>query len=675
MCLLFIFGKGTSSFSQNQLLTPEALWKIDRVSDPKISPNKKMLIYQVRSYQLEQNKGVGVIYGLATRKVIEGGIPVALTSPDFNAYGARFTPDGMRIGFLSSKSGETQVWEMSPDGSNKRQVTNYPGGIQGFVYSPDGKKLMLIMEVKLDQALNEIHADLPYTKAIAAEELGYRHWDHWEDENYSHIFYVKYDSGILIGEPFDIMKDQRFDAPLQPFGGEEQVCWSPDGRYIYYTCKKVSGTQGAYSTNSDIFRYDIPNSLTENMTDGFTGYDTDPQVSPDGKKLFWLSMERPGYESDKNRLMCYDFDKKSKFEITKDIDRTAESFCFDLKVENVYVILTDEGAKRIYKIPLDNFKPELITPSDVDYLSVEYINSDYLLATRQSISEPSEIFLVDKKGGSLPVSRQNAAYWSTIKKGQVEKRWITATDGKKILTWVIYPPDFDKKKQYPALLYCQGGPQSPVSQFFSYRWNFQLMASKGYIVVAPNRRGLQGFGKEWNDQIMGDYGGQCMNDYLSAIDAVADEPFVDTTKLACVGASFGGYSVYWLAGHHQKRFKCFISHCGMFNMESWYGTTEEMFFAKNDQKGSYWDNPQNYSKFSPHKFVKNWDAPILIIHNEKDFRVPIGQGMEAFTAARERNIPARLLYFPDENHWVTKPQNSVLWQREFFGWLDRWLTK
>lgn len=657
-----------------QLLTPESLWKITRVSEPRISPNRKMMIYQSKNYDLGENKGSGVIYGLATRKVVEGGFPVPLTAPEFNAYSAKFTSDGKRIGFISARSGEPQLWEMALDGNGKRQVTNYPGGISGFLYDPDGKKILITMEVKLDQTLQETHPDLPKTKAIATEELGYRHWDHWEDDMYSHVFFVKYDSGILIGEPFDIMKDQRFDAPLQPFGGEEQLCWSPDGRYIYYSCKKISGTASAFSTNSDIFRYDIPNSITENMTDGMPGYDTDPQISPDGKKMFWLSMERAGYESDKNRIMCYDFEKKVKVEITANIDRSAESFCLDPKAEYIYSILIDEGAKRIYKIHVDSRKTTLLSPQDADHLSVEYINSDYLLVTRQSISDPSEIYLMDKKGGILPVSRQNQTLWSNVKKGVVEKRWIPATDGKNILTWVIYPPDFDKKKKYPVLLYCQGGPQSPVSQFFSYRWNFQLMAARGYIVVAPNRRGLQGFGKEWNDQIMGDYGGQCMADYLSAIDAVSKEPFVDTTRRACIGASFGGYSVYWLAGHHQKRFKCFISHCGMYNMESWYGTTEEMFFARNDQKGAYWENPENYRKYSPHHFVKNWDAPILIIHNEKDFRVPLGQGMEAFTAARERNVPARFLYFPDENHWVSKPQNSVLWQREFFGWLERWLN-
>lgn len=655
------------------MITPETLWKLGRVNEPRLSPDKKMLIYGVKRYDVAENKGVTTLYKVG---FIATSTPKAIADSTYNPSAAKYSSDGKRIGFLSKKSGSSQVWEMKTDGSSKHQVTNYPDDVNGFSYSPDGKHMMLIMEVKLDQTITEQYPDLPKVKAKIIDALAYRHWDQWEDESYSHIFYVKYDSGLITGTPYDIMKDQRFESPLQPMGGEEQICWSPDGKSIIYTCKKNSGTEFAFSTNSDLFCFDMDTKVTSNLTDGMVGYDQDPHCSADGKKLFWLSMEKPNYESDKNRLMCYDFDKKDKYEITSTLDRTVDNFCIAPHGQHIYFIAITEGTKQIYSYDFKSKKINQITHGDHDYLSVEWQNEKTLVGSKQSMSMPTELYTITiSKGKETRVSHVNDEYWGKQKLGRIEKRFIKATDGKTILTWVIYPPDFDAAKKYPTLLYCQGGPQSPVSQFFSYRWNFQLMAANGYIIVAPNRRGLQGFGKEWNDQIIGDYGGQCIADYLSAIDTLAKEKYVDKDRLGCVGASFGGYSAYWLAGHHNKRFKCFISHCGMFNMESWYGTTEEMFFAHNDQKGSYWDNPTNYNKFSPHHFVQNWDAPILIIHNEKDFRVPIGQGMEAFTAAQSRNILSRFLYFPDENHWVSKPQNSILWQRVYFEWLDKWLKK
>jgi dipeptidyl aminopeptidase/acylaminoacyl peptidase len=667
--LLLMMGALNMTVAQDKL-TPELLWKLGRLNEVKVSPDKKSVLYVLKTYDLAANKGVSLIYAMP----IAGGTPVAITTAEYNATGARYTPDGKRIGFLSAKSDQMQAWEMNLDGSNKRQVTNDPDGISGFSYSPNGKMLMFFKDVKLDKTINELYPDLTKTKAKIIDGLAYRHWDHWEDESYSHVFYVKYDGGIIMGTPQDIMKDQRFESPVQPFGGEEQICWSPDSKSIIYTSKKLKGTEEAYSTNSDIFKYDIETSVTSNLTDGMLGYDQDPQMSADGKKLYWLSMERAGYESDKNRLMVYDFGLKKKYELTEKLDRTVESFCQSANGKYIYFIAVNEGTKQVYNYNLANGDLSQISKGDHDYLYIECLDEKTLLTLKQNISMPTEAFLLDLgTGKDTKLTNVNGKLMNTLKMGKVEKRMIKATDGKDILTWVIYPPDFDKTKSYPTLLYCQGGPQSPVSQFFSYRWNFQLMAAKGYIVVAPNRRGLQGFGKEWNDAIIGDYGGQCMRDYLSAIDEVAKEKYVNRDKLGCVGASFGGYSVYWLAGHHEKRFKAFISHCGMYNMESWYGTTEEMFFAKNDQKGSYWDNPENYKKFSPHNYVKKWDTPILIIHNEKDFRVPLGQGMEAFTAAQSLNIPSKFLYFPDENHWVNQPQNSVLWQRVFYEWLDQWL--
>ncbi len=664
---LFLFAF-TLTQSQDKL-TPETLWKIGRVSDPKLSPDKKTVIYGVKNYDLAANKGTNILYSLN----LQNNKNKALTDASLNASAAKYTPDGKRIGFLSAKSGDMQLWEIDPNGNNLRQVTNIEGGINGFLYSPDATKVLFFKDVKLDNTITELYPDLPNVKAKIIDGLMYRHWDSWEDESYSHVFYVKYNEGMILGAPVDAMKDQRFDAPLQPMGGEEQLCWAPNSKSFIYTSKKLTGTDAAYSTNSDLFNYNIETGVTTNLTDGMPGYDQDPQYNNTGKKLFWLSMERPGYESDKSRLMCYDFDLKQKTEISADIDRTFESFTQSNDGKYIYAIIVDEGCKQILKINISNKKIEARSKGIQDYLSIEIIDNNLLLTSKQTISKPTELYITSLKAEEITLTHTNDKLYTTLKVGTVEKRMVKATDGKDILCWVTYPPDFDKTKKYPTLLFCQGGPQSPVSQFFSYRWNFQLMAAKGYIVIAPNRRGLQGFGKEWNDQIGGDYGGQCMNDLLSSIDDISKEKYVDKDRLGCVGASFGGYSAYWIAGHHEKRFKAFIAHCGMFNMESWYGTTEEMFFAKNDQKGSYWDNKTNYDKFSPHHFVKSWDTPILIIHNEKDYRVPLGQGMEAFTAAQSLNVPSRFLYFPDENHWVTKPQNSVLWQRVFFDWLDKHL--
>lgn len=460
-----------------------------------------------------------------------------------------------------------------------------------------------------------------------------------------------------------------------PFGGTEQISWSKDSKSIFYISKKLKGTHAALSTNNDIYQYNLETSNTLNHSSEFRGYDNDPAISPNGNLLAWLSMEEPGYEADKNRLIIKDLSKGTIKNLDKITPHTINSFIW-INNEKIAAIITIEATHQLVEIDLKKEKLNIISSGDHDINSVLFTgdkNYPYAIL-KMSINRPTGLFLMDAKGNDLQIDQENDYIVKEINWGKVEKRWITTTDNKKMLTWVIYPPNFDSTKKYPTLLYCQGGPQSPVSSFFSYRWNFQLMAAKGYIVVAPNRRGLPGFGEEWNDQIRSDYGGQAMKDYLSAIDSMSNCSFVNKDKLGAVGASFGGYSVFWLAGNHQNRFKAFISHCGMYNMESWYGTTEEMFFANSDN-GPYWDekNKSNYQKSSPHQYVKNWNTPILIIHNELDYRVPLSEGMQAFTAAQLLGIPSKFLYFPDEGHWVVKPQNSILWNRVFFDWLDEYL--
>lgn len=679
--LLFLFAcwaiHPQSGSAQNKL-TPESMWNLARVADPKVSPDGKSVVYSVKMIDIAANKGNNDLYTISPN----GGTPVLIAGGPDNDNTARWRPDGRKITYLSNKSGSMQLWQMDPDGNNKKQVTNISGDISAYGFSKASDKIWYTTEVKVAKTVTENYPDLPKTTGKIYDDLMMRHWDSWEDESVSHVFFAAFNDNTMISTGTDIMKDEPYDAPLMPFGDEEQIAWSADGKMIAYTCKKMSGVNYAMSTNSDIYIYDISTGKTQNVSDGNPGYDTKPAFSPDGKKLIWLSMKTPLYEADRNRIISYDLTTKTKTELTEGFDYTAESPMWSNDGKWIYFTAGINATDQLWVYDFSAKGPSKIRQitndlADVVSYSVGYAGKDPVVVTSvMNISMPNELFKVDlKKGTSTQITFTNKDQLAKIKMGKVEKRMVEATDGKDILTWVIYPPDFDPNKKYPALLYCQGGPQSTVSQFFSYRWNFQLMAANGYIVVAPNRRGLPSFGEEWNRQISGDWGGQAMKDLLSAIDDVSKEPYVNKDKLGAVGASFGGYSVYWLAGNHNKRFKAFIAHCGVFNLESMYGVTEELFFANYDMKGAYFDKPQpkSYTEFNPIKFVNNWDTPLLIVHNEKDYRVPISQGMEAFTAARLKNIPSRFLMFPDENHWVLKPQNGILWQRVFFEWLDTYL--
>lgn len=664
-----------------QTLTPETLWKLGRVSDPRVSPDGKSVIYNVRTYELATNKGQGDIYLIP----VGGGTPLALANSASDEGSARWRPDGKKIGFMMpDKDGNNQLWEMNPDGSGKVQVSSVAGGINNFGYSPALGHIWYAADVTLDKKPSEIYPDLPKTDgARIIDGLMYRHWNAWHDYAYSHLFIATYANGT-IGTGVDLLQTERWDCPTAPFGGDEQIMFSPDGKRLAYTCKKLNGTASAISTNTDIYIYDVTAGSTINLTQGMNGYDNDPCWSPDGKKLLWLSMEMPGYESDRNRLFQYTFDTKQRTELLPNFDYSVDNVNWSSDSRMIIFSAAKNATKQIfiYDALLKSAMPvRQVTDVQADYNEVSVAGAGktlVIIASRTNMAMPAELYNVHPQTGEAKmITNVTDPVWGAIKKSTVKKRMVKTTDGKEELVWVIYPPDFDASKKYPALLYCQGGPQSVVSQFFSYRWNFSLMAANGYIVVAPNRRGLPSFGEAWNDQITGDWGGQAMNDLLSAIDDVSKESYVDKNRLGCVGASYGGYSVYWMAGHHNKRFKAFISHCGVFNLESEFAATEEIFFAQHDMQGNYWDNPKpkSFDAFSPHKFVQNWDAPLLVIHNEKDFRVPLNQGMEAFTAAQVRGIPSRFLYFPDEGHHVVKPQNSVLWNRVFFEWLDTYLKK
>jgi dipeptidyl aminopeptidase/acylaminoacyl peptidase len=685
MAFLLFFSctkRETSSTSKNYLpetpkltsdiMTPEVLWSFGRLGEAQVSPNGKTVLYTVSYYNIEENKSYRDIYTIP----VSGGDAKNLTNTGVNESNAVWRPDGKKIGFLSSASGSVQLWEMSPNGKKATQISNIEGGISGFNYSPDQSKIFYLKSVKLDESVNDLFPDLPKANARLENDIMYRHWDSWHDYTYNHIFVADYKNG-KIGEGKDIMEGERFDSPMKPFGGNEQIAWSPDGKTLAYTCKKKVGKEYAVSTNSDIYLYNIETGKTINFTSGMMGYDQNPVFSPDGKKIAWESMERDGYEADKVRLFVADLATSEKKDFSENFDQNASGLNWSTDGKLIYFVSNIKATEEIFRLDLTNGTFARLTDGIHDYSNV-MVAGEKLLAQKVSMSQPAELYVVDPvTGKDEALTSINKGILDQLTFGEVEERWLETTDGKQMHTWVIYPPHFDPSKKYPTLLYNQGGPQGTVSQFWSYRWNFQMMAANGYIIVAPNRRGLPGFGQEWNEQISKDYGGQNIKDLLTAIDEVSKESYVDRDKLGAVGASYGGFSVMYLAGNHEKRFKAFIAHDGIFNFEHMYTTTEEMWFVNWDYGGAYWDKSnataQRSYSFSPHYFVQNWDTPILIIQGEKDYRVPSEQGMAAFNAAILRGVPAQMLYLPEENHWVLKPQNGILWQRVFFNWLDKWL--
>jgi len=657
----------------SDLMTPEVLWSFGRVGSSQVSPDGKTVLYDVTWFNIPENKSYRDLYLVS----VEGGTGKRITDTPEKESEAVWRPDGKKIGYISTASGEPQFWEINPDGTTPTQISKVKDGISGFKYAPDMKHIFYIGTVKLDQDVHDKYPDLPLANARLYDDIMYRHWDTWSDGTYQHIFVATYSETGLTNQ-IDLQKGEKFDSPLKPFGGSEQIAWSADSKTIAYTCKKKSGKEYALSTNSDIYIYNLEKGTTSNLTEGMMGYDQNPAFSPDGKKIAWESMARDGYEADKVRLYVADLASGKKEDFSAGFDQNVQNLVWSGDSKMIWFLSDIHATDEIYKLDLATKKISRVTDGIHNYQSVTPAGEN-LVASKVSMSQPAELYLVNPKTGSdKPLTTVNKGILNQLAIGKVESRWITTTDKKKMRAWVIYPPHFDPKKKYPALLYCEGGPQSTVSQFWSYRWNFQMMAANNYIIIAPNRRGLPGFGQAWNEQISGDYGGQNMKDYLTAIDTLAAEPYVDKNKLGAVGASYGGYSIYYLAGIHEGRFKAFISHSGIFNLEALYSTTEEMWFVNWDNGGSYWDAKnavaQNtYKNFSPHKLVQNWDTPMLVIHGERDYRIPYTQGIGAFNSARLKNIPAELLLFPEENHWILQAQNGILWQRVFFDWLNRWL--
>lgn len=660
-----------SAFGQDRL-SPELLWELDRVGSPAVSPDGQWVAYTVTDYTIADNKGLTDIY----LKPIAGGKAKKLTTEvTTSAWNPEWRPDGKKLGFISLNAGEAQLFEIEPATIDIEQITNQEGGISGFHYAASGDRLGFTANVKMEQTTQDLYPDLPMANGRVIDNLMYRHWDSWDDYHYSHIFVQSYSNGKVSGEAVDIMAGERYDAPLNPFGGSEEWAMSPDGKKVAYTCKKLSGKQYAVSTNSDIYEYNIASKKTVNLSKANKGYDKGPVYSPDGKKLAWNQMKTPGYESAKNTIIVHDFASNKSKDVFAKHDQNGEHLVWAADGGSVYLTSGVKARFHIFQLDLKKGSLKQITTGRYNYNGFG-ISGKTIVAHRTDMSHAAELFSVDmKKGKAKPFTQVNKAIYDKLAYANIREHWVKTTTGEKMHVWLVLPPNFDSTKTYPTLLYCQGGPQAAISNYYSFRWNFELMAAQDYIIVAPNRHGVPTFGQEWNHQISGDWGGQAMKDYLTAIDWATKLPYVNKDKLGAVGASYGGYSVYWLAGNHDKRFKCLIAHCGLYNLNSWYATTEEMFFADYDLKAAPWHDAAGpiYEKFNPANFINKWDAPILVIHGEKDFRVPIGEGLQAFNSAQLRGVESRFLYFPDEGHWVLSPQNGLLWHREYFRWLDEHL--
>ncbi len=685
----------TPMVDKPEFTSPDGIFSIDaleamgRVSAPVLSPDATKVLYTVSYESVEHNRSNADLY-LADISNPDEPKHSRLTSTPKSESNAVWIDGGKKIAFLyPDKDGHNQLWTMNADGSGRKQVSELEKSIDGFVISPDEKKIVLIQQVKYARTAQDVYPDLPKANARIIDDMMYKHWDEWVTE-IPHPFLADF-NGNSIGELTDILGDEPYESPVKPFGGVESFAWSPDSKSLVYTSRKKTGMQYAISTNSDLFLYNLEDKSTRNLTEGMAGYDTNPTFSPDGTQLAWLSMERDGYESDKNRIMVLDLASGEKADLTANWDYTVDEIAWQPNSRGLFFLAYRDGVKPVFSVLLDG-TVSVVSAGEVDYQSLQPVSDTKVITMAHSMLFPNEIYLAHD-GYAHKITGVNDEIFAQIQMPTVERRMVPTTDGKEMLTWIVKPQNFDANAKYPALLYCQGGPQQAVSQFWSYRWNLALMAANGYVVIAPNRRGLPGFGTEWNEQISGDYPGQNMRDYLAAVDNVKVEPWIDETKIGATGASYGGFSVYWLAGNHDHRFACLIAHAGIFNIESQYLETEEMWFANwdmgggaqnapadaamNPTYGAYWNTAnataQRTFAMSPHRFVDKWDTPILITHGEYDYRILSSQGEMAFNAAKLRGVPAEMVIFPDENHWILKPQNAVLWQRVFFRWLDRWL--
>ncbi|TXH55371.1 MAG: S9 family peptidase [Bacteroidia bacterium] len=652
--------------AQKQVMTPEKLWQLGNTSYLTVSPDKKQILYQVTHINISNEKKTTQFF----LQDINTGAKEELNIFDKKNF-IQWDANGL---FANDKEGV--VYKSTDKGKTWMQFATGLKEASNIKIAPDGITIAFSKDVQVQKILGkDIYPQASKSTAQVYTDLNYRHWDTWYEGKVSHVFVAKADA---VGQARDLTPDEPYDTPQKPFGGSEDFIFSADSKTIFYVSKKKLGKDYAESTNTDIYRYDIASAQTVNITKGMMGYDVHPFISPDGKYLAFQSMKRDGYEADKNDIIVFNLANGTKTNLTEKWDETADGgFVWSAKSDAIFFNAAIKGTMQLFKVDIKSNKPvQQITNGVFDIASVFECVNNQIIVSKTDMNHAAELYAIDSKNGSLKaITQTNEKVFTNLELSDVKLRMVKTSDNKEMGVWVVYPPNFDPTKKYPTLLYCQGGPQSPVSQFYSTRWNFQLMAANGYIVVAPNRRGLPGWGTAWNEEISGDWGGQAMRDYLAAIDDVAKESYVDKNRLGAVGASYGGYSVYMLAGIHEGRFKSFIAHCGLFDMRSWYGTTEEMFFANFDLKGTYWDQPtpKAYTEFNPSNYVAKWDTPIMVIQGGLDFRVPTEQGLQAFKAAQLKGLKSKLLYFPNENHWVLKAHNGLVWQHEFFNWLKETL--
>ncbi len=650
--------------SQAQLvMSPELLWSLGRVNGAFLYNDGNNLCYTVSTYDVSTGARRSFVYSLP----LQAMKPALLSSKDKAASGPLLYK-GNQV--LFTTDGE---WSSSAGGGTLPDLRD----MENIVFGKSYNIVAFSKRVKVDTTISDLYPEYKNTTAKMYDDIMVRHWDQWEDGSYNHIFVGKIGIDGTVSST-DIMPGEKYHSPTMPFGGPEDIAWSPDEKTLAYVAVKKSGKEYAQSTNSDIYFYNVGTGRTTNFTEGMMGYDKNPSFTDDGKMIAWTSMATDGYESDKNDIYIADFQTGKKYNLTKNWDGTVSGFVWSRDFKTIYFTAAVGGAERIMELQIQNTNGNYtgtvrqITNDNVNYTLIGQAAGGALIANRTDFNHANEVYSVNVlTGKATALTHVNDPIYQGLSLGRVEKKMIETTDGKEMLIWVLYPPDFDPNKKYPTLLYCQGGPQSGLTQFFSYRWNLALMAANGYIVIAPNRRGMPGYGVAWNKEISGDWGGQSIRDYLSAVDAMKKEPYVDASRIGAVGASYGGYSVYMLAGVHENRFKTFIAHCGVFDMDAWYASTEELWFANYDLKGPYWEDPQPkaYTTFNPIKYINKWNTPILIFEGEKDYRIPYTQGLEAFQSARLKGIKSRFISFPDEGHWVTKPENSLVWHNEFFRWL------
>ncbi len=673
----------TEKMGEKQKFTPELLNSLGRVSEPQVSPDGKKVLYGITYYDIEKNKGNRDLWVMD----IDGQNNKQITNTPNSENNAVWIEGGKKIAFLYKEDGEgktPQMWVMDADGGGRTCVSDEAEGIDGFKFSPNEKEVVLIKQVKYGMTTaQDQYPDMKKANARIIDDMMYKHWDEWVT-SVPHPFVGHFD-GTKVGKLTDVLEGTQYESPMKPWGGVEELAFTADSKSLIYVCRKKTGIEYAMSTNSDLYKFNMETGETENLTEGMMGYDNMPVVSKSGK-IAWISMERDGYEADKNRIFMMDENGK-KTDLTANWDYSVDAIAWSPDEKYIYFECPFQGTVPLFRMEVATQKIDTVAAGDFDYEGMEFAGNDMLVLCRHSYKTPNEVFSVKMGEEPKQLTHVNDEMMASLGDITVQKVMVPTTDGKQMTTWVAFPPNFDKTKKYPAILFCEGGPQSPVSQFWSYRWNIRIMADNGYIVILPNRRGLPGFGTEWNEQISGDYGGQNMNDYKSAVDYMKKEPYVDGEHIGAVGASYGGYSVYFLAGNHENRFACFLAHAGIFNLEAQYLETEEMWFVNFDlcgltadqyKDGGFWNKgnataQKSFQQANPKNYVQNWNRPIMVTAGEKDYRIVFTQATQAFNAAKIKGLPARMVLFPDENHWILQPQNSIVWQREFFNWLDTWL--